>query len=860
MKHFPFLKQKGRAKKQSSSKEVAAPTAGKPAKKFSFSRPKDGSKDSSNNDMQVDSSTASVGTPGAEEYPAQELQQQPQQPPDNGGGAVAPPPPADSDNNGGAADPQEATAVKREENINMHSRVRSNHRQKEQRENIFAPSIDVKEEYQTPRFPKSDAAIQFIDTALEDNFIFASLSPHERRLLIDAMVLESVPAGTVIIKQGEVGDFFYVVEEGHVSFAVDNQHVGSTGRGGSFGELALLYNCPRAATCLANTACRLWKVDQKTFRYMLANNTNAQQKDINDVLRKVPFLAELDDRDLLKISDALTTVTFPEGERIINKGDVGEVFYIVREGTVKVHDIGFGDSTYVDQPLHPGDYFGERALITGDPRVANVTATSVCTCLCLSRDTFEKVLGPLQGLIDASMKKRTLLGVPIFSNSQFQPHELARLTDLITEHVFQPGTILAEEGKPLNQCLYIIRSGNVAVANDDGVINNLKDADYFGDKFLKEKEGFLSKQTITVQTETSCGMLTRRDIESVIGNIGRLGQPLAPASATLNKSIRFKDLVKFRILGVGTFGKVWLVSHKRTGTPYALKQLSKREIIGHHQVDGVIREKNIMASLDHPFVVNLVATFQDDRFLYMLIELVQGGELFSVIHTETRDGIPNGNSRFYAACILESLAHLHHRSICYRDLKPENILIDQRGYCVLVDLGFAKIVVDKTYTLCGTPEYLAPEIILSKGHDKGVDYWAFGVLIYEMLVGRSPFYSYGTDQVSLFKRIVQVKYSFPHGGMVHDMAQDLIQRLIVRRQANRLGCLSRGDMDVRDHMWFSIIDVDKLLKKQIPPPWIPRIKDPLDATHFDSYRHLENEPPSNRPALSPTQQAMFKDF
>jgi CRP-like cAMP-binding protein/tRNA A-37 threonylcarbamoyl transferase component Bud32 len=536
------------------------------------------------------------------------------------------------------------------------------------------------------------------------------------------------------------------------------------------------------------------------------------------------------------------------------------VFYIIREGTVKVHDIGFGDSTYVDQPLGPGDFFGERALITGDPRVANVTATSSCTCLCLSRDTFEKVLGPLQGLIDMAMRKRTLLGVPIFSNSKFQPHELARLTDLIVEMTFPPGTILAEEGKPANQNLYIIRSGSVAVANHDGVINNLRDADYFGDKSLKEVDGTPSKQTITVQTETSCGVLAKKDIESVIGSIQRLGQPLAPGRPTLDESIRFKDLVKFRILGVGTFGKVWLVSHKRTGTPYALKQLSKREIIGHHQVEGVIREKNIMASLNHPFVVNLRNTYQDDRNLYMLIALVQGGELFSVIHTETRDGIPNGNSRFYAACILESLAHLHQRCICYRDLKPENILIDQRGYCVLVDLGFAKIVVDKTYTLCGTPEYLAPEIILSKGHDKGVDYWAFGVLIYEMLVGRSPFYSYGTDQVSLFKRIVQVKYSFPPGGLVHDLAQDLIQRLIVRRQANRLGCLSRGDMDVRDHMWFSIIDVDKLLRKQIPPPWIPRIKDPLDATHFDSYRHLENEPPSNKPPLTPAQQAQFKDF
>jgi CRP-like cAMP-binding protein/tRNA A-37 threonylcarbamoyl transferase component Bud32 len=749
----------------------------------------------------------------------------------------------------------ETPAVEREKTINVHARVRQQRGQ-----NIFAQKIDLTEDFVTPRYPKSDTAIQFIDTSLVDNFIFASLSSKERRLLIDAMVMETLPAGTVIIKQGEVGDFFYVVDEGHVSFSVDGNHVGACGRGGSFGELALLYNCPRAATCLANTTCRAWKVDQRTFRYMLANNTASQQKDIHDVLRKVPFLSELDESNMLRISDALTSVTFPEGERIINKGDVGEVFYILREGKVKVHDIGFGDSQYVDQEIGPGDWFGERALLTGDARSAHVTAITNCTTLCLSRETFEKVLGPLQSLIDHAMKKRTLEGVPIFANSQFQPFEMARLTDLLIERSFPAGTVLAEEGKPHEQNLYIIREGRVVIANSNGIINTMMDADYFGEGWLKDEPGSPSKQTITVQADTECGVLTRRDIESVIGKIERLGKPINSLHNALNKSIRYKDLVKFRILGVGTFGKVWLVSHKRTGTPYALKQLNKREIIGHHQVEGVIREKNIMASIEHPFVVNLVATFQDDRHLFMLIELVQGGELFSVIHTETRDGIPNGNSRFYAACILESLSHLHYRGICYRDLKPENILIDGKGYCVLVDLGFAKVVSDKTYTLCGTPEYLAPEIILSKGHDKGVDYWAFGVLIYEMLVGRSPFYSYGTDQVSLFKRIVQVKYSFPPGGMVSEPAQDLIQRLVVRRQANRFGCLARGDMDIRDHYWFNVIDVDKLLLKVIPAPWVPRIKDPLDASHFDSYRHVENEPPTNKPHLTAVQQTLFKEF
>ena len=741
----------------------------------------------------------------------------------------------------------------RERTINIHSKAK-------RAQNVFAEPLDMSEDFVIPNFPKSDTSIKFIDDSLADNFIFASLTKEERRLLINAMKADTVPSGTVIIQQGEVGDYFYVVEDGNISFAVDGNHVGACQRGASFGELALLYNCPRAATCIANTDCKLWKVDQRTFRYMLANNNASQEKEVLDVLRKVQFLADLDKELLVKIADALTTVSFQRGDRIINKGDVGEVFYILKEGRVKVHDIGFGDSQYVDQVLNPGDFFGERALLTGDPRMANITAEVASVALCLSRDEFEKTIGPLQDLIDHAMKKRTLMGVPIFANSQFQPFEMARLADVVAEVTFLPKEVIAEEGQPAKQNLYIIREGKITVANENGMISALTPGDYFGDKLIQAEAGAVSQQTITAEEKTTCGVLTKSSIESVIGNISRLGKAAAPVAPKLDRTIDFKDLVKFRILGVGTFGKVWLVSHKKNGVPYALKMLNKREIIGHHQVEGVIREKNIMTSIDHPFVVNLVCTFQDDRHLYMLIDLVQGGELFSVIHTETRDGIPNANSRFYAACILESLAHLHHRHITYRDLKPENILIDAMGYCVLVDLGFAKIVMDKTYTLCGTPEYLAPEIILSKGHDKGVDYWAFGVLIYEMLVGRSPFYSYGTDQVSLFKRIVQVKYSFPPGGVVNEVAQDLSQRLIVRRQSNRFGCLARADMDIRDHAWFGVITTEKLLNKQIPAPWVPQIKDPLDASHFDSYRHVENEAPSNKPGLSSGQQDLFRDF
>lgn len=744
-------------------------------------------------------------------------------------------------------------AKDREKKILTHARAQRG-------KNVFAAPIDLNVAYTMPVYSKSDESIHFIDNSLADNFIFASLAESERRQLIDAMMMENVQAATIIIQQGEVGDFFYVVESGQVSFSVDGKYVGASSQGGSFGELALLYNCPRAATCVANTDCKLWKVDQKTFRYMLANNNSSQQKDIHEVLRKVPFLSELEDSTLTRITDVLTTVSFPQGERIINKGDVGEVFYILRDGTVKVHDIGFGASQYVDQFLISGDWFGERALLTGEPRLAHCTAETACSTLCLSRDTFEKTLGPLQGLINHSMKKRVLMGVPIFANSHFQPYEMTRLTDFVTEVQLLKGTVLAQEGQPAKKNMYLIKTGRIETANDNGMINELGPGDYFGETAIQEADNSISHQTITVKEDSVCGILTQASIESVIGSVSKLGKPLPPVATKLNRSLRLKDMVKTRILGVGTFGKVWLVNSKKSGISYALKMLAKREIIGHHQVEGVIREKNIMSSISHPFVVNLISTFQDARSLYMLIEIVQGGELFSVIHTETRDGVPNANARFYAACILESLSHLHHRHICYRDLKPENVLVDKKGYGVLVDLGFAKIVVDKTYTLCGTPEYLAPEIILSKGHDKGVDYWAYGILIYEMLVGRSPFYTYGSDQVSLFKRIVQVKYGYPQQVQVTELAQDLIARLIVRRQANRFGCLARGDIDIRDHPWLAVIDTDKLLNKKIPAPWVPQIKDPLDTSHFDSYRHVENEPQSHKPHLSSHQQELFRDF
>ncbi|EED86116.1 hypothetical protein THAPSDRAFT_bd1465 [Thalassiosira pseudonana CCMP1335] len=328
----------------------------------------------------------------------------------------------------------------------------------------------------------------------------------------------------------------------------------------------------------------------------------------------------------------------------------------------------------------------------------------------------------------------------------------------------------------------------------------------------------------------------------------------------LDRSIDIFKLERHTLLGAGTFGQVWLASDKKTGNAYALKVQIKRELIDHHQAEGVCREREVMSKIDHPFVIKLVNTSQDDQSVFMLLRLVQGGELFNVMHNDDRDCIPENEVKFYSAGILEGLAYMHRRRILYRDLKPENVLIDDMGYTVIVDLGFAKVVNDKTYTLCGTPLYLAPEVILSRGHDKGADYWSLGCLMYEMILGQTPFYDHNIDQITLFKRIVHGRYRFPSNAFSEE-AQDLITGMLANKSTQRLGCLAHAERDIKEHPFLSEINFGKLGKRMIKAPWVPRLRNPLDASCFESWDHLDDkETTGHYKALKSAEQEIFVEF
>ncbi|KAH7914676.1 cyclic AMP-dependent protein kinase catalytic subunit [Hygrophoropsis aurantiaca] len=314
--------------------------------------------------------------------------------------------------------------------------------------------------------------------------------------------------------------------------------------------------------------------------------------------------------------------------------------------------------------------------------------------------------------------------------------------------------------------------------------------------------------------------------------------PRAPARQLEDEQVHVErsgmlKLTDFEVrgaLGTGTFGRVFLVRLK-TATPgsqsiFAMKVLRKLDVVRLRQVEHVNAERYILSRVRHPFVVDLFATFQDSLNVYMLMSYIPGGELFT--HLRRAQRFTPDVTRFYLANIILALKYLHSFNIIYRDLKPENLLLDSRGYLRLTDFGFAKIVDDRTWTLCGTPEYLAPEIIQSDGHGKAADWWACGILCFEMLVGYPPFFD--ETAYGIYEKILRGNIMWPRTMDRH--SKELIRAFLHPDRSKRLGNMIGGPQDVLDHPWFRGVDWEALERCEINAPIIPHTTSVDDSRHF----------------------------
>ncbi|KAI8354292.1 kinase-like domain-containing protein [Mortierella sp. GBAus27b] len=312
-------------------------------------------------------------------------------------------------------------------------------------------------------------------------------------------------------------------------------------------------------------------------------------------------------------------------------------------------------------------------------------------------------------------------------------------------------------------------------------------------------------------------------------------QQAAAAAQTQQQSaarrkFNLNDFRVHRTLGTGSFGRVHLVQSRYNSRFYAMKVLKKSEVVRLKQVEHTNNEKMILERVEHPFLINLWGTFHDVRNLYMVMDYVVGGELFSVLRKSQR--FPEHVARFYTCEVLLALEYLHSHAVIYRDLKPENLLLDAMGHIKITDFGFAKHVPQNiTWTLCGTPDYLAPEIIQSKGYGKAVDWWSMGVLMFEMCAGFPPFFD--EDHIKLYGKIMAGKVRYP--SHFSPSLKDLLKRLLTADLTKRYGNLRGGATDIKNHPWFEGVNWDQVYSRQIEAPYRPTILGEGDASNFDTY-------------------------
>jgi len=701
--------------------------------------------------------------------------------------------------------------------------------------------------------------------------------------------------GDKIMKQGDEGDGFYIIDKGEVQVSTKNsegkeQQIAVLKDSDYVGEAALLSNKARGATVTCTTKVSTYFLSradfQKVFgakalnvqfakrvakRAAVTAGTNVHgtkfkapdgaKKPSGDIVSKIKeavkdnlLFTGLDDDVKTKVIAEMWLEDYAAGKDCITQGAKGgELFYVVEEGKFTILVENKEVTT-----MSEGTCFGELALLHNAPRAATVRAETDSKVWAIHRHIFRSTV---ESVTTGQLNKYSEFLLSVDLLSPLSHAERAEIAGALEQKDVKAGSVIFEQGVE-GSTFYIVQKGAVTIEKDGEKVATLKAGQYFGERALQTKENRAAKAV--AEKDTTLLLIDKTTFDNLLGPLESiLSQKIesyAGHNATKDQSERkttdipFEQLEILGTLGKGSFGHVQLVKDKKSNATFALKGVSKSMIVETGQEGHIMSEKNVMAMLKHPFLINLFQTYKNQDQLFFLLEPALGGELFTYLRAQTL--FVEDSARFYAACVLLSFEYMHSFDILYRDLKPENILIDRTGYIKITDFGFAKQITGRTWTLCGTPDYLAPEIVAGKGHGKGVDWWTLGILIFEMLASYPPFFD--DDTMKTYRKIMTREIDFPDH--FSKSAVSLCRKLLYRKPTRRLGVVKGGAALVKAHAWFSNSYGSKdgwkqLLNKELKAPFIPKIADDFDLTNFEECEEDEPIMPYEDDGSNP-----FEDF
>jgi cGMP-dependent protein kinase len=671
---------------------------------------------------------------------------------------------------------------------------------------------------------KTRADMELISNCLMKHFVFSSLSSSEVIQIIDKMYYFETPPGEMIFNQGDPASNFFIIAKGGVEIIINGKTVRTLSEGECFGELALLYKAPRSATAKSSKPCGFWAIERAAFHKYLEEIVQRDYADNRLFLNSVAFFNAMTSDQKDAIASALIKENYPAGKPIVNEGDEASSFYIIKEGTVAIIKAG-----KEIRKMAKGETFGEQALYSNTVRGCTVKAVEDAKCLAIGRQTISEILGEQVHQIKyRNVQKWAMEGNPLLS--KLTKIQFEKILDKTTYTHKKAGEVIYAKGVQLSSKITIVVEG--ALAKGNTVV--AKEGELFGSEYLVEANRTkVNDADIIMQSEGVIGELSYKSLSDIIGG---------PIEAAIKKSetshekkmmnhvselkakasgLKLEELIVYKKLGAGQFGSVYLVRTKGIDQFFGLKSIEKEKIVSNGLETHLLQEKSVMEMVNFPFIMDFMKSYQDKSRIYFLLEYIKGIELFDAIRD--MDILHTAEAQFYTGQLILAIEYLHSKGIIYRDAKPENIMVDHTGYLKMIDLGTAKVLKEKTgiksrtFTMIGTPQYMAPEIFSQKGYSFAADLWSLGVIVYELMCGKVPFGEEAEDPYEIYKEILTSQVKYP--SFVKDLkAKKLMDQLLSKVPEVRLGGSFAA---LKGNAWFDDFDWDKLLDRQLKPPYLP---------------------------------------